>query len=144
MTIKQISVFIGNKTGRLADITSLLEREGIDIRALSIADTTDYGVLRMIVDDPERAVAALKSEKLTAIATEVLGIEIPDAPGGFARAVGALAKDGVGVEYAYAFLSQKIGKACVILRVADNEQAQKALVENSIRLISQDEAFGKQ
>ena len=83
MPIKQISIFVENKPGRLADITSLVAEKGIDIRALSIADTTDYGILRLIVNDPEKAEAALKDSGLTVSMTNVLGIGIPDEPGGF-------------------------------------------------------------
>lgn len=143
MAIKQISVFIENRLGRLYEITSVLEKEGIDIRALSIADTTDYGILRLIVSDPDRALRAFKARGLTASATEVLGVEIEDVPGGFSRAVKALSDGGVGIEYAYAFITPKVGAACVIIRVADNGAAAAILEKAGIALIPQEKAFSK-
>nr|HQH63896.1 ACT domain-containing protein [Clostridiales bacterium] len=98
MPINQISIFVENKTGRLAHITSILAKRNIDIRALCIADTTDFGVLRLIVSRPEEALKALKSEGLAASSTEVLAIGIPDVPGGFAQAIKVLSDAGIGVE----------------------------------------------
>lgn len=141
MSIKQISVFISNKTGRLADITRLLENEKIDIRALSIADTTDYGVLRLIVDDTDKAKAALKNAGLTVVSTDVLAIEVTDTPGAFANAVGALSENGIDLEYAYAFITRKVGKACVILRVGDNEKAEETLRNAGISILNENEIF---
>ena len=127
MPIKQISIFVENKPGRLADITSLVAEKGIDIRALSIADTTDYGILRLIVNDPEKAEAALKDSGLTVSMTNVLGIGIPDEPGGFSRAIRVLADAGISVEYAYAFITPEVGAAYVIIRVENNEDATAVL-----------------
>lgn len=143
MSIKQISVFIENRRGRLYEITSILEEQHIDIRALSVADTTDYGILRLIVNDPERALAAFKEKGMTASVTEVLGIEIPDVPGGFSGAVKALSDVGVGIEYAYAFITPREGTACVIIRVENNAEAAKILSEAGISLVEPDEAFKK-
>ena len=98
MFIKQLSVFVENKSGRLAEITAVLAGAGIDIRALSIADTTNFGILRIIVDKPFEAETALKEAGLTVSLTSVLAIGIPDEPGGFAAAMKALAAAGVGVE----------------------------------------------
>ena len=111
MFIKQLSVFVENKSGRLAEITAVLAGAGIDIRALSIADTTNFGILRIIVDKPFEAEAALKEAGLTVSLTSVLAIGIPDEPGGFAAAMKALAAAGVGVEYMYAFISRDEGRA---------------------------------
>ena len=104
MAISQISVFVENRPGRLADITAVLAKNSIDIRALSVADTSDYGILRLIVNDPKSAVEALRSEGMTASATQVLGIIIPDEPGGLARAIKVLSDAQISVEYAYAFI----------------------------------------
>lgn len=141
MAIRQISIFVENKPGRLAKITSLLAENSIDIRALSIADTTDYGILRLIVSDPEKAEKALKDAKMTVSITNVLGIGIPDVPGGFSIAIKTLADAGISVEYAYAFITPDAGKAYVIIRVEDNETATKVLKDADITVIEQDEIF---
>ncbi|MCR5485610.1 MAG: ACT domain-containing protein [Clostridiales bacterium] len=143
MAIKQISVFVENRAGRLAEITGLLADNSIDIRALSIADTTDYGILRLIVNDPDAALKALKEGGHTVSATEVLGIKIPDVPGGFSKAIAILSDKGISVEYAYAFITPKVGNAYVIIRVEDNEAAEKVLCEADIKTINQDEIFSK-
>ncbi|MDD6219788.1 MAG: ACT domain-containing protein [Clostridia bacterium] len=143
MAISQISVFVENRPGRLADITAVLAENGIDIRALSIADTSDYGILRLIVNNPDDAVLVLKKEGMTASATQVLGIAIPDEPGGFAKAIRVLADADISVEYAYAFITPNIGKAYVIIRVENNEKAAAALTRAGIELIDQAEIFTK-
>lgn len=143
MAISQISVFVENRPGRLADITAVLAENGIDIRALSIADTSDYGILRLIVNNPDDAVLVLKKEGMTASATQVLGIAIPDEPGGFAKAIRVLADADISVEYAYAFITPNIGKAYVIIRVENNEKATAALTRAGIELIDQAEIFTK-
>lgn len=143
MAISQISVFVENRPGRLADITAVLAENGIDIRALSIADTSDYGILRLIVNNPDDAVLVLKKEGMTASATQVLGIAIPDEPGGFAKAIRVLADADISVEYAYAFITPNIGKAYVIIRVENNEKAAAALTQAGIELIDQAEIFTK-
>lgn len=141
MPIKQISIFVENKPGRLADITAILAKKNVDIRALSIADTTDYGILRLIVSNPETAVVAIREEGLTASSTDVLGIAIPDVPGGFAKAIRVLADAGISVEYAYAFITPEKGQAFVIIRVADNGLASAALAAQDIKLIEQADIF---
>lgn len=142
MQIKQLSVFIENKSGRLAEITETLARAGVDIRAISIADTSDFGILRLIVDDPERAVEALRKENMTVSLTTVIAIGIPDRPGEFAKAMRVLADANVGIEYMYAFISRDRNKAYVLLRVDDNDYAVKTLQEASIELLSPDEIHG--
>lgn len=141
MPIKQISIFVENKPGRLADITAMLARKNIDIRALSIADTTDYGILRLIVSNPDSAVVAIREEGLTASSTEVLAIGIPDEPGGFAGAIKVLADAGIGVEYAYAFITPEKGSAYVIIRVENNAAAGEVLAKAGIKLIEQNDIF---
>lgn len=141
MSIKQISIFVENKPGRLAEITEILAKNNIDIRALSIADTTDYGILRLIVSHPDEAVEAIKNEGMAVSATEVLAIGIPDVPGGFAKAIKVLAESGISVEYAYAFITPSVGTAYVILRVEDNEKAMKTLESKGIKLIEQTDIF---
>ena len=137
MLIKQISVFVENKQGRLADITKLLADNDIDIRALSIADTADYGILRLIVNKPEEAIKALKAAGMTVSITNVLAVAIPDVPGGFAHTISVLSDANMGVEYAYAFITPSDGQAYVILRVDDNERAIEVLKAGGISLLSQ-------
>ncbi len=141
MFINQISVFVENKPGRLADITELLAAHNIDIRALSIADTTDYGILRLIVDDPDKAVNVLRDAGSSVSMKPVLGICVGDTPGQFARAIRILADTGIDVEYAYAFITPDKGSAYVIVRVADNEKAAEALSGQGIKIIDQKDIF---
>lgn len=127
MYIKQLSVFVENKDGRLAEITTIIANAGIDIRALSIADTTDFGILRLVVDKPYDAEKVLKDAGLTVSLTDVIAVGIPDRPGGFAETITAVADKEVGVEYMYAFISREHDRAYLIMRVADNEKALSAL-----------------
>ena len=120
MAIHQLSVFVENRKGRLAGITAALAAAKVDIRAVSIADTTDYGILRLIVNQPGRAMEALKAQGMTVSLTEVIGIAVSDQPGGLAKAVGVLAAAGMDVEYMYAFVNPGEDVAYVILRVEDN------------------------
>ena len=106
MQIQQLSVFIENKPGRLAEITEVLAEAGIDIRAISVADTSDFGILRVIVDKPKEAVAALKQHGMTVSLTNVIAVGIDDEPGAFSKAVRLLADEGFDMEYMYAFISR--------------------------------------
>lgn len=137
--IQQISVFLENKKGRLAFITKVLAEAGADIRAMSVADTSDFGILRLIVDAPEKAIDALKNEGMAVSLTDVLAIGVEDTPGGLSKATNALWGSGISVEYAYAFISQKDGTAFVILRVDDNDKAVEVLKANDITVIEQDD-----
>ena len=141
MLIKQISIFVENKKGRLAEITRTLADHNIDIRALSIADTTDYGILRLIVNNPEGAEKALTDSNMTFTLTEVIAIGIPDTPGGLASAVKILSNNDVSIEYLYAFLDPRDNTAFVILRVEDNEKAIKVLKEHNVKLLEQSEVY---
>lgn len=137
--VKQISVFIENKRGRLAYITKVLADYEIDIRAMSVADTSDFGILRLIVDEPEKTVEALEKEGMAVSITNVLAIGVKDVPGGLAVATNALWSNGISVEYAYAFISQEDGTAFVILRVDNNEKAVEILKDNGIIVLSQED-----
>ena len=136
MIIKQISVFLENKAGRLAQITEILAESGIDIRALSIADTTNFGILRLIVNNPTLAEAKLRENGLTVSLTDVIAVEISDKPGGLATALRSLNGANIGVEYMYAFIGTPHQRAFVILRVEDNEAAIKVLTDNGIGLLN--------
>lgn len=141
MLIKQLSIFVENKAGRLAQIAAVIAEAGIDIRALSIADTTNFGILRLIVDKPDEAEQALKDAGLTVSLTNVIAIGIPDHPGGFATAMKCLADAGMGIEYMYAFISRDQGRACVILRVEDNEKAIAALKQGGVEILTSDRIY---
>jgi hypothetical protein len=119
MIIKQISIFMENATGRLADVTALLARAGINLRAISIADTTDFGILRMVADQPDAAVRLLKDAGFTARETEVIGVEVPDHPGELARIMALFRDEGVSIEYLYASLEHKADKAVIVIKVDD-------------------------
>ena len=141
MYIKQLSVFVENKDGRLAEITTIIANAGIDIRALSIADTTDFGILRLVVDKPYEAEEALKNAGLTVSLTDVIAIGIPDRPGGFAETISAVADKDVGVEYMYAFISREHDRAYLIMRVADNEKALSALKAHGCDILDGDSVY---
>ena len=140
MLIKQISVFVENKEGRLAEITETIAKAGVDIRALSIADTTDFGIVRMIVDDhekPHETEKVLRDSGFTVSVTSVIAVGIDDVPGGFAKPMRVLANAHIDVEYMYAFISRDTKKAYVILRVNDNATATKVLEEAGIVLLDE-------
>ena len=137
MYIKQLSVFVENKSGRLADITSIIAKAGVDIRALSIADTTDFGILRLIVNKPVEAEKALRDAGLTVSLTNVIAVGIPDRPGGIADTLSAIADKNVGVEYMYEYVARNSDHAYFVMRVADNEKAVNALLEKGCELLSE-------
>ena len=128
MIIKQISLFMENSTGRLAGATDLLAEANINLRAISIADTTEFGILRMVADQPEKAVKLLKEAGFAARETDVIGVEIPDVPGSLARIMALFRAENVGIEYLYASLDHQVGKAAIIIK-ADNTAAALALLE---------------
>ncbi len=141
MIMKQLSIFVENKQGRLAEITETLAKHGLDIRALSIADTTDYGILRLIVNKPEDALAALKEEAMTVSLTEVIAVAVPDHPGGLAGAIRVLSDADIGIEYMYAFVNPKKDTAFVILRVEDNAAAIAELQKAGIQLMKDEDIY---
>lgn len=140
MLIKQISVFAENKPGRLAEITKVLAKDGIDIRALSIADTTNFGILRLIVNQPEQCEKVLTAAGFTVSQTEVIAVGIEDVPGSFSATLELLASNGIDVNYVYAFLGHSV-RACVILRLEDNEKAIEVLKKAGVRIYSAEEVY---
>ena len=141
MSVKQISIFVENQTGLLSEVTTLMAENGINLRALSIADTSDFGILRVIVEDVEKAAEILRENGNTYTVTEVLAVKMRDDAGGLAEILKVLADAEIGLEYAYAFLLQKEGQACLVVRVADNAEAEAALKAAGIGIASQDELF---
>jgi hypothetical protein len=118
--IKQVSVFMENKVGRLFHIAKTLGDNKINIRALSLADTSDFGILRLIVDEPEKAIGVLKAENYTVSPTDVLAIEVEDQPGGLAKILGLFDKNGINIEYMYALPKRTGDKAVMIFRFDDS------------------------
>lgn len=127
MFIKQISIFIENRKGRLAEITRLIADKGINIRTLSIADSSSFGIMRMIVDHPHDVEHMLREAGLTVSLTTLIGIAVPDEPGGLAGALEALSAGGVDVEYMYGFVSKNGEGAYMVMRVADEFKAKELL-----------------
>ena len=134
MLIKQMSVFVENTTGRLAQLTRVLGNDGIDIKASCIADTVDFGILRCIVDDPEEATRVLKEHGFTASITEVIAVELEDRPGGFADVLEILAKENIGVNYIYSTVRSQEGAAIIVLKVEDPQKAIDVLLSSNVKL----------
>lgn len=137
MKIKQISVFLENRKGRLYDVCSMLGSEGINIRALMIAETETFGVLRMVVDKPVKAAELFHKRNITANLTEVVAVEVPDSPGGLAHVLRVLTDNDINVEYMYGFVEKFSEKALLVFRFDDSEKAQKVLQANSITVIGE-------
>lgn len=143
MSVKQISIFIENKKGSLAEVTKFIADKKINLKALSIADTQDFGILRIITDKPDEARDMLKNEGYTVTATSVLAVELADAPGSMASILSVLSENNVSVEYTYAFMSTVENKAYMIFRVDDNDKATKTLIAANIPVINQEDIFNK-
>ena len=141
MTINQISVFLENTPGQLAEFTRLLEKAQIDMRALSIAETQDFGILRLIVDDPYKTVSVVKDAGYICSITPVLAVEITDKPGSLVKMLTALS-GGVNIEYTYAFTARKKDMAYMVLRVNDSDKAVRVLMQNQVRPVSQEDLAG--
>ena len=141
MKVEQISVFLENKAGRLAEVTRVLGEAGVNIRALSLADTTDFGILRLIVDKYEVAREVLKSKGFTVGKTEVVAIEVPDRPGGLASVLNVLAQAGVNVEYMYAFVQHSGKNAVIIFRFDNLEDAISILQKEGIHIYKGEEVY---
>ncbi|MBW2567766.1 MAG: ACT domain-containing protein [Deltaproteobacteria bacterium] len=135
MQVEQISIFLENKTGRLAEVTSILAEAGINIRGLSLADTSDFGVLRLIVDNNSKAEEVLKNKGFTVSKTRVVAVEVQDEPGGLNKILSLLDKSGINVEYMYAFVRQSGNNAVIIFRFDHTDEAVKLLKDCGITVI---------
>ena len=135
MSVKQLSVCIENRPGTLVEVTETMAAAGIDIRALSLAETPDYGILRLIVSDAEKAFEVIKATGRTVSINRVPGIRVGDRPGGLSAALKVLTYAGFDVEYMYAFISEHAGCADVVLRVGDTAKAEALLAENGFELL---------
>lgn len=139
MTVEQISVFVENKSGRLGDVTRVLQDAEINIRALSLSDTTDFGVLRLMADDTARARTELQKAGFTVGSTPVVAVEVPDAPGGLGYVLGVLSEHGINVEYLYAYTQRECVRATIIFRFDRTEEAIEVLQARGIRVLGPDE-----
>lgn len=141
MKIKQISVFLENKSGRLSEVTRILGDRGLNIRALSLADTTNFGILRLIINEPDEALKVLKDQGFTVSETEVLAVEIPDVPGGLAAVLEILVGEAINIEYTYAFVGKNHGNALVVFKVEDIDRAIRSLRAKDIHLLTGEEVY---
>ena len=137
MAIKQLTVFVQNKKGTVVSVTDILSKNNINIRALSIAETKDFGILRLIVNDENAAEAVLAENGYLIKVIDVVGVKIGDAPGKLTEALGVLDKAEINVEYLYAFMARTEKHAYVVLRVEDNALAEAALAEAGFKMISE-------
>lgn len=135
MRVEQISIFLENKAGRLAEVARVLSESGVNIRALSLADTSDFGILRLIVSDNDKAKAALKEHGFTVGKTDVAAVQVEDRPGGLSSILDILSKHGINVEYMYAFVQHSGKDAVIIFRFDDLDQAVKLLQENNVKVL---------
>ena len=141
MNVKQISVFIENKKGRLARVTRILADNNIDISALSIADTTDFGILRLIVNNPDKAEQALKDNGFAVKATSVIAVGVNDEPGGLAVALEALDAQDISIEYMYAFVGKTTNEALVIIRADEADKAIDVLTGCGVRVLTANQVY---
>lgn len=141
MKLEQISIFLENKSGRLAEVTKVLADAGINIRALSLADTADFGILRLIVNDTEMAKKVLKENGFTVGKTEVIGVEVPDRPGGLAGILDVLQKENINVEYMYAFVQKSGDSAIIIFRFDELDRAIETLQKAGVRVLKGEEIY---
>ncbi len=141
MLVKQISVFLENKSGRIYEVSKTLGDNGISISALSIADTTDFGIMRLIVSRPQDALKVLKEQGFTVSSTEVIAAEVADSPGGLSHALAALDEAKISIEYLYAFAAKSKSGALVLFRVEDPHAAVGALEAAGIKVLPGDEVY---
>ncbi|MBF0503666.1 MAG: ACT domain-containing protein [Candidatus Omnitrophica bacterium] len=135
MKITQVSVFLENKKGRLFDAIRILGEKAVDIKTLTIAENKDFGVLRMIVDNPQKALEVLKSHDFVASITEIVAVEVDDHPGGLAKVLKVLDGNKINIEYMYAFVEKRADKAILVFRFDDLDKAIAVLNKNNIRVV---------
>ena len=135
MTVEQISVFVENRSGQLGDVTRVLEEANINIRALSLSDTTDFGVLRLMADDTEKARNVLSRAGFTVGSTPVVAVDVADRPGGLGRVLAVLSEHGINVEYLYAYTQRESTRATIIFRFDRTEEAVNVLQQSGIRVL---------
>lgn len=141
MKVRQVSVFLENKSGRLYEVCKCLADAGVNIRALAIAETADYGVLRLIVNDPDTAVRVLTQENFTVSETEVIAVEVPDRPGGLAGVLAPLYDANVNIEYLYCFVEKSGESAIVVFRVEQIDRAIQALQGSGFTVMREEDVY---
>lgn len=141
MKLEQLSIFLENRSGRLAEITGVLARAGINIRALSLADTADFGILRLIVNEPTRAAEALRGNGFTVATNEMVALEVPDRPGGLWEILKAVGEAALNVEYMYAFVRKTQENAVVMFRFDEPDKAIAVLRQAGVRVLSGEEVY---
>jgi hypothetical protein len=140
MKVVQLSVFLGNEEGRLAEVTSTLAKAKVNIRALSLADTEDFGVLRMIADSPDEAMAALRAAGIVVKTTDIIAVEVEDKPGGLAKVLKVFRDEKINVEYMYAFVEKNNDNAVLVFRVEDTDNVIKKL-NKKIKILDSDKVY---
>ncbi|MGW8285474.1 MAG: ACT domain-containing protein [Candidatus Deferrimicrobiaceae bacterium] len=141
MKVEQISIFLENKSGRLAEVTNILSRAGVNIRALSLADTADFGILRLIVNQGDLAKQVMKEHGFTVGKTEVVALEVPDRPGGLGEILKILHESGINVEYMYAFVQRSGDNAVIIFRFDEIDKAISVLTSAGVRVLRGEEVY---
>lgn len=139
MLIKQVSIFVENKEGKIAEILNVLGESQINIKALSLADTTNFGILRLIVNDPQKTIEILKEKDIIVKVNEVITVGVSDAPGELANILDILSNQKLSIEYMYAFIGDKDAKAMVVLKIDDIEKAINVLKKGNVTMISAEE-----
>lgn len=142
MFVQQISVFIENRKGHLSEFTRLLADNGLDLIALSIADTENFGILRVIVNDTPRALEVIRNAGYAANCNDVLAVAVPDSPGGLAGVLQTLYEEDISVEYLYSFVRNIMKSAVIIFRVKDLQRAQTVFASKGVRMLTPDEVRG--
>jgi hypothetical protein len=142
MRVEQISIFLENQSGRLAEVTGILAKAGVNIRALSLADTSDFGVLRLLVDDNDKAKNALKEKGFTVGKTNVVAVAVPDQPGGLHNILASLGNGGINVEYMYAFVRQSGQNAVMIFRFDNTDEALRVLGNAGVSVLDGETLYG--
>ena len=141
MKVQQISIFIENKSGRLAEVARILGEKNVNIRALSLADTSDFGILRLLVDNTDLALDTLKNGGFTVSKTEVVAVEVPDKPGGLCAILEVLDAAKINVEYMYAFVERNAGNAVIIFRFDDIDNAINTLQSKDVSILSGEKLY---
>jgi len=142
VNIKQISVFLENRKGRLAEVTDVMAKANMNIRALSLADTADFGILRVIVNDPDTCLKVLKEHGFIVQETDVIAVEVPDRPGGLNHIMHVLDQDNINVEYMYATVEKNKDNAIVIFKIDDQQKAVDILRKNNIPVMRKEALKG--
>lgn len=142
MSVKQINVFLENEPGRLAEMTKVLSEAKIDIRAIYVTDSTSYGIIRMIVNQPDDAKIELQSKGFTVSVSHVIAVELNDVPGTLDEVLGLLSGNGIQLEYLYAYVGRASNDAVVVLRVDDRPKALEIFEQNGVRVLDDKEVYG--